>query len=639
MTYDDIKLGQASALRGHRQGLAQPCLHVLCHLALVPEGAPTPDLPADDASLLVPMPAGHALSLSPGVMRSTGAMAIANEVMPWLEALNSLLVRLQVSAGWPVCQGGVVEQLGRAQESPDNVSAVIAFPSFNPAVLSKGLPWVFGVLAEPNRHEAQSAQMPTASSVLAMLEAVAPGGINTRTLLQAAYSLHVPVKRLAGAAVQYGWGARSRWMESSFTDADSVISARLARDKSASHALMKSAGLPVPLQVAVGSLEQACQAAASMGYPVVIKPADLDGGKGVEAGLRDETSLRAAYPRSRLHSKKLILEQHVKGKDYRLGVLNGRLAWVTYREPAGVWGDGESSVNELVGAANLDPRRGKQGWSHLALIELNAEAREVLLEQGLVLGDVPPLGSFVRLRRAANTSLGGRPAKVPFEDVHPDNAALALRVARLFRLQLAGVDLITPDISRSWREVGGAVCEVNGQPQFSVTSPEISGQVIAELVLGDGRIPIVVLLADCRWGVWTQALHTQLSQAGLNAGFVLADGVFLGEDKLATHRRSDFDDVQALLLDTGVDAIVVATNGKAWLRSGMPVDRVDLVIADGTQNPRVLQMLGGAAGRVWRTPLPLSSDGSPEPGWTDRLGSFILANSAAHAAHAVRRPS
>jgi hypothetical protein len=148
-----------------------------------------------------------------------------------------------------------------------------------------------------------------------------------------------------------------------------------------------------------------------------------------------------------------------------------------------------------------------------------------------------------------------------------------------------------------------------------------------------------VLLADCRWGVWTQALHTQLSQAGLNAGFVLADGVFLGEDKLATQRRSDFDDVQALLLDTRVDAIVVATNGKAWLRSGMPVDRVDLVIADGTQNPRVLQMLGGVAGRVWRTPLPLSSDGSPEPGWTDRLGSFILANSAAHAAHAVRRPS
>lgn len=628
----DIKLGRAAALRGHRQGLAQPCLHALCHLALVPDGTPTPDLPAADAALLVPMPPGQALSLSASLVRSAGALALAKEVMPRLEALNSLLVRLQVSAGWPVCQGGVVEQLGRPPESPSSVSAVIAFPSFNPAVLLKGLSWVFGVLAEPSRREAQSAQMPTAASALAMLVAVTPGGSNTRTLLQAAYSRKVPVKRLAGSAVQYGWGARSRWMESSFTDADSVISARLARDKSAAHALMQSAGLPVPLQVVVGSLEHACKAAATLGYPVVIKPSDLDGGKGVEAGLRDEASLRAAYPRSRVHSKNLILEQHVAGKDYRLGVLNGRLGWVTYREPAGVWGDGVSSVGDLVAAANLDPRRGTQRWSHMALIVLNAETNELLLEQGLALGDVPPAGSFVRLRRAANTSLGGRPANVPFEDVHPDNAALALQVARLFRLQLAGVDLITPDISRSWREVGGAVCEVNGQPQFSVTRPDLSGQVVAELVQGDGRVPVVVLLADCGWGVWTQALHTQLSHAGLNAGFVLADGVFRGADKLATNRRSVFDDVQALLMDTTVDAIVVATNGMEWLPSGMPVDRVDLVIADGTQNHRVLQMLVDAAGQVWRAGLPLSADGPQEADWTARLGNFIVANAAAHAA-------
>lgn len=627
----DVKLGRALALRGHRQGLAQPCMHLLCHLALLHEGTPTPDLPAADAALLMPMPPGQALSLSKSLMRSAEALALAKEVLPWLEALNSLLVRLQVSAGWPVCQGGVVEQLGRPPERPGSVSAVIAFPSLHPAVLLQGLPWVFGVLAAPSLGEAQSAQTPTAASALAKLEAVAPGGTNTRTLLQAAYSRKVPVKSLAGSALQYGWGSRSRWMESSFTDADSVISARLAREKSAAHALMQSAGLPVPLQVVVGTLEHACQAAATMGYPVVIKPADLDGGKGVEAGLRDEASLRAAYPRSRVHSRNLILEQHVRGKDYRLGVLKGRLGWVTYREPAGVWGDGVSSVDDLVGAANLDPRRGTLRWSHMAPIVLGSEANELLLEQGLALGDVPPPGSFVRLRRAANISLGGRPVSIPFEEVHPDNAALAVQVARLFRLQLAGVDLITPDISRSWREAGGAVCEVNGQPQFSVTRTDFPEQVIAELVQGDGRVPVVVLLADCCWGVWAQALHTQLSSAGLNTGFVLADGLFRGLDKLAVNRRSAFDDVQALLLDNTVDAIVVATNGMEWLPSGMPVDRVDLVITDGTQNHRVLQMLVDAAGQVWQAGLPVSADGPQEAEWTSRLGNFIMAKSAAHA--------
>ena len=628
----DVKLGQAAALRGHRQGLAQPCLRLLCHLTLVPEGTATPGLPAADAALLVPMPPGQALSLSRSLVRTAGVLVLAKEVMPWLEALNSLLVRLQASAGWPVCQGGVVEQLGRPQERPSSVSAVIAFPSLNPAVLLKGLPWVLGVLAEPRRREAQGAQTPSLASVLAMLEAVAPGGTNTRTLLQAAYRRKVPVMRLAGSALQYGWGSRSRWMESSFTDADSVISARLARDKSAAHALMQSAGLPVPLQVVVSSLEHACKAAATLGYPVVIKPADLDGGKGVEAGLRDEASLRAAYPRSLVHSQNLILEQHVAGKDYRLGVLNGRLGWVTYREPAGVWGDGVSSVVDLVAAANLDPRRGTRRWSHMAPIVLNAEADGLLLQQGLALSDVPQPGSFVQLRRAANVSLGGQPVSIPFDEVHPDNAALALQVARLFRLQLAGVDLITPDIARSWREAGGAVCEVNGQPQFSVTRPDFPEQVIDELVPGDGRVPVVVVLAEGGWGGWTQALHTQLSQAGLNAGFVLADGLFRGSDKLATKRRSAFDDVQTLLLDKTLDAVVVATNGMEWLPSGMPVDRVDLVIADGTQNQRVLQMLEDAAGEIWRASLPLSADGLQEPDWTARLGNFIMAKFAAHAA-------
>lgn len=42
-----------------------------------------------------------------------------------------------------------------------------------------------------------------------------------------------------------------------------------------------------------------------------------------------------------------------------------------------------------------------------------------------------------------------------------------LKITRLFRLQLARVDLITTDISRLLREARGAVSQVNGQPQFS----------------------------------------------------------------------------------------------------------------------------------------------------------------------------
>ena len=96
-----------------------------------------------------------------------------------------------------------------------------------------------------------------------------------------------------------------------------------------------------------------------------------------------------------------------------------------------------------------------------------------------------------------------------------------------------------------------------------------------------------------------------------------------------------FEDV---LVSRGA-AVVVATNGMEWLPTGMPVDCVDLVVADGTQNQRVLQMLADAAGEVWQAALPLSADGPPEAEWTARLGSFIMAKHAAHTAHTAKEAS
>src|SRR5690606_15149419 len=78
--------------------------------------------------------------------------------------------------------------------------------------------------------------------------------------------------------------------------------------------------------------------------------------------------------------------------------------------------------------------------------------------------------------------------------VHPDNRDLAVRVSRLMRLDMAGIDMITPDITRSWREVGGAICEVNAQPQLTVSRLDIPFKIVGGLVRGDGRIPVVVVL-------------------------------------------------------------------------------------------------------------------------------------------------
>src|SRR5262249_45763162 len=96
-------------------------------------------------------------------------------------------------------------------------------------------------------------------------------------------------------------------------------------------------------------------------------------------------------------------------------------------------------------------------------ITMNADARRMLANIGYTPSSVPAAGEIVYLRSMANTSAGGTSVGVT-ELVHPDNRELAERAARGPGVDIAGTDLIIPDISRSYREVGGGICEVNTRP-------------------------------------------------------------------------------------------------------------------------------------------------------------------------------
>ena len=162
----------------------------------------------------------------------------------------------------------------------------------------------------------------------------------------------IPVLTLPCDVYQMGWGRRSRLFRSSITDSTSAIATAWAKDKRATNALLRRAGMPVPAQTPVPSLVAARQAAQAWGYPVVLKPASLDQGVGVEADLPDEPALCAAWERAVRHGSPLILEQHIRGEDYRVYVVMGEVVAVAHRVPAQVTGDGVSTVAALVAELN-----------------------------------------------------------------------------------------------------------------------------------------------------------------------------------------------------------------------------------------------------------------------------------------------
>lgn len=432
------------------------------------------------------------------------------------------------------------------------------------------------------------------------LRSYALTGFNMLHFLSEANNLGIPWFRYSSDIFQLGYGANSRLLRSSITDRTSNISVGIARDKQKTNNLLRAAGLPVPAQAVVASAERAVQVGRTIGYPVVVKPADLDGGVGVGALLQDDESVRAAFSHASGFSKHIVIEKYIEGNDYRILVVNDQVLGVLERAHGGVTGDGKQSVRNLIDIQNQERANAKDDRRFLHPIKPDHEAERMLLHAGFAWDDVPPKGKFVRLRAAANVASGGIPTEILVTEMHTDNLMLARRVARTLRLDVAGIDLLMVDIRKSWLECGAGICEVNAQPQMFTTLH--APMLRALLPDRSGRIPIVVVLTaavDCEF---SESLYRGVLSLYPNAGWVSNKMVKLAGRQAAAAGASLFDSSRSLLLDTALEALVISVSDGDILSSGWPIDRCDALIFVGggtdfgsAQSPDLLKKIGQSA--------------------------------------------
>lgn len=414
------------------------------------------------------------------------------------------------------------------------------------------------------------------------LKKTSPKGANIPFFIQAAFDMGMPFQELPAHVLQYGQGKHGCWMQSSFSERTPLISATVSRNKLAGAALLRRAGIPVPDHKIAPTIERAVRVADAFGYPVVIKPADLDGGLGVAAGLLNREELVTAFKYAQKYSRNILVEKHFEGKDYRVTVFQNKVLSAVERVPGGVMGDGKHTVRELVETINADPRRGEGKHATLKKLMWNNEAIALLKHAGMDGSSVPEPGEFVRLRRAANVASGGVPVAA-LEKMHPDNKLLAVRAAEALRLDLAGVDILIPDIAKSWLETGAVVCEVNGQPNLGHKSEEkdLFTPILNKLVPGNGRIPIVVVLGNPSSGKITSEIEKQLLKEGISTGFSNAESVRVNGKTAMEEKVDPFTAGQMLTADKTVEAIVLSINDASVLSTGMPFARFDLLVLAG----------------------------------------------------------
>lgn len=417
-------------------------------------------------------------------------------------------------------------------------------------------------------------------------------GPNTLRFIEAAVRLGMPFDVLP-AFVQIGWGVNAQRFDLALTGRSSWIATALAKDKLKTGRTLAAAGIPVPNARRVVDADDAEVAAADLGWPVVVKPSDLDGALGVVPGISDRDTLRSAFEQAnRLSPGNVMLEKHWAGDDHRILVAQGRSLQVARRTPPGLVGDGVHTVRQLVDDVNADPRRGTGRRSLLQVVELTPDVLACLAQQGFDPKSVPPDGAAVALNRTGNISAGGTAEDVT-AIAHPDNLDLAVRAARIIGLDIAGVDFLCPDITRSWREVGGVICEVNAQPGFRphwLADPDwdVNGEILD--ILFDGRparIPTAAITGTNGKSTTAEMLHRIWTAAGRVTGVCTTARLRIGDQIVSTDNLSGQPGSRIILNDPGVGAAVLEMPRKGLIYFGHHCDRYDVAALLNIQDDHI----------------------------------------------------
>lgn len=413
-------------------------------------------------------------------------------------------------------------------------------------------------------------------------------GPSTEAIVRAAEARDVPWTQLSTRAmIQLGYGRHQQRVQATLSSKTCILAVELASDKEGTKQILRNAGVPVPKGTVIYYLDELKEAINEVGgYPIVVKPLDGNHGRGITIDISTYEAAQEAYEAARSVSKGVIVERFYRGQDHRVLVINGQVIAVAERVPAHVVGDGRSTIEQLIDLTNQDPRRGEGHDNLLTRIEVDRTTWQLLDRKGYSLDTVLPSGEMCYLRATANLSTGGI-AIDRTDTIHPDNIWLAQRIAKTIGLDIAGIDVVTTDISRPLREVDGVVVEVNAAPglRMHVCPSEGIARNVAEPILTmlfppgtPARIPVLAITGTNGKTTTTRLIAHIFKQTGQIVGYTTTDGIYIGETLVEAGDTTGPQSAQVILQDPTVEVAVLETARGGILRSGLAFKDCDISV-------------------------------------------------------------
>lgn len=412
-------------------------------------------------------------------------------------------------------------------------------------------------------------------------------GPSTLAIKQEAEARGIPVMILGkGSLLQLGYGSKAKRIQATITENTSCIAADISCDKELTKDLLRTAGIPTPEGFVTEHVEELLSFAENLGYPVVVKPNNGNQGKGVSVNLRNVAEVVDAFNIAKQFGEEIIVEKFVEGKHYRVLVIKNQVVACAERIAPYITGDGKSTIRELIELENQNPLRGDGHEKPLTKIKVDAVIRALLQKNGMDVDYVPTVGEQVLLRENDNLSTGGT-AIDKTDEIHPDNAEIAIHAASIVGLDIAGVDITTKDISVSMREDDGAVIEVNAAPGIRMHYyPAIGKQRnvakhIVDMLFPEENshnIPLVSITGTNGKTTTTRMINKILQEKGYTVGMTSTGGVYINDTCIMKGDTTGYRSARMVLTDKRIDAAVLETARGGIVSKGLGYDLADVGI-------------------------------------------------------------
>lgn len=253
------------------------------------------------------------------------------------------------------------------------------------------------------------------------------------------------------------------------TSLDSYVTMLIMENKVVTKKVLEKVGVVVPSGKSYTDIESAKRDFKKYSNSIVIKPKSTNFGLGITIFTKSFTKddYDKAIDMAFKEDDSILIEKFIKGKEYRIFVVEDEVVGILHRVPANVIGDGHSTITKLVEIKNQDPLRGKGYKTPLEKIKLEEPEALFLKGQGLSFESIPKKNETVYLRENSNISTGGD--SLDYTDEIPNiYKKIAVEASKAAGAKICGVDMMIDNIKNENPQENYAIIEINFNPAIHI---------------------------------------------------------------------------------------------------------------------------------------------------------------------------